>query len=198
MARKRYDSVVGLLDGGNEGAKAPEKEVREEDFPKVKAPEKEKPLAEAPAPEPEPTVDANHDEDIAKVTELIKETIETDAAVSRNKKCKEQIKSLLLDSLKLEQFECEFGTATIDNKRSTSLDEEGLIKELKSRDELKGYVKTRTIEYVDMDAIEKAVYEEDGTDSTPITDLVRSYTSESITKALRVKAPKKETKKGGK
>lgn len=175
MPRKKIESVSGNL---------------LEDFPVVGEPESMKPLAEE-----ESHASLSHAKEV--LEPLLAETFETDKYVKRNKELKDQIKSLLIDDLNLVEVECDCGTAKISESVGTSLDEEGLISDLKGvgREDL---VKSKTIYYVDMEALEKAVYDEDGTDDTTITDLVKSRTTETVTKRLLVKAAKPKKEKGGK
>lgn len=151
--------------------------------PLVGALAEEKPVAPAPTPEP---VVAEPEFDFAST---IQEIIETNPAVSRNKKLKDSLKDEMLKGGK-NLIETEFGVAKISESESQSIDEDGLRETLKAGGFGK-YVKTRTIEYVDMDELESDIYNKvDGSDD--LESAVKSHTSTSITKKLLVSAPKKK------
>lgn len=157
--------------------------------PLVGALAEEKPVAPAAAEKPAPAVEPEPKVPEFDYESCIKGIIETNPAVSLNKKLKESLKEEMQKGKK-SFIETKFGVAKISESEAPSIDEEGLMGDLKAKGFGK-YVKTRTIEYVDMDELESDIYNKaDGSDD--LESAVKSHTSIVITKKLLVSAPKKK------
>lgn len=156
--------------------------------PLVGALAEERPVAPAAAEKPAPAEPAPQEPEFD-FASTIQEIIETNPAVSRNKKLKDSLKDEMLKGGK-NLIETEFGVAKISESESQSIDEEGLRETLKAGGFGK-YVKTRTIEYVDMDELESDIYNK-AVGSDALESAVKTHTSTSVTKKLLVSAPKKK------
>lgn len=150
--------------------------------------DEEKP-AEPKASVKEKPVEAEPANDDFDYVSTIKEIIETNPVVSRNKKLKESLKDEMQNGGK-SLVETEYGVAKISESESEFVDEEGLKETLKAGG-FGSYVKTRTIEYVDMDALESTIYNK-GEGSIDLEKALKAHTSATITKKLTVSAPKKK------
>lgn len=185
MPRKKIESISGGLPG---------------DFQAVSAEVPEASDEEAKRKEEEALAMKRLEEAKEEVGPLLSELFQTNAAVKRNKELKDKIKSILIEG-QFREVDCGFGVAKIVDQDASSLNEEALIEDLKGAG-FGSLVKTKTVTYVDMDGLEKAMYEEDGNDDTPLTDLVRKNTSHDVVKKLTTSEAKQEkpkkTKKGGK
>ena len=148
----------------------------------------ERPVAPAEAERQAPAEPAPEEPEFD-FASTIQEIIETNPAVSRNKKLKDSLKDEMLKGGK-SLVETEFGVAKISESESKSIDEEGLMETLRARGFGK-YVKTRTVEYVDMDELESDIYNK-AVGSDALESAVKANTSTSITKKLLVSAPKRK------
>lgn len=92
-----------------------------------------------------------------------------------------QIKALMSEN-KLTEYATDLGTAKLIEKHHKDFDEEALIEFLKSNNVADGIVKTK--EYVDMDALESAIYHE--TISEELQKQMKSCQTDKVVVELRI------------